>query len=85
MERQEVEAPAADSYPRKIMEYMEGFLISKVGQVTVGWLWSAEEPDIKESYFLRFVFIVLPGGVNCQTNCKFGIWIKDANLISVSK
>ncbi|XP_075896318.1 acetylserotonin O-methyltransferase [Nelusetta ayraudi] len=29
-ERQEVEAPAVDMYPRKILEYMEGFLISKV-------------------------------------------------------
>lgn len=29
-ERQEVEEPAADTYPRKILEYMEGFLISKV-------------------------------------------------------
>ncbi|XP_008303992.1 acetylserotonin O-methyltransferase, partial [Stegastes partitus] len=32
-ERQDVgsseEAPAADTYPRKILEYMEGFLISK--------------------------------------------------------
>lgn len=34
-ERQEVEAPAADSYPRKILEYMEGFLISKVGKDSV--------------------------------------------------
>lgn len=33
-ERQEVGSsegtPAADTYPRKILEYMEGFLISKV-------------------------------------------------------
>lgn len=34
-ERQEVMAPAADSYPKKILEYMEGFLISKVGKFTV--------------------------------------------------
>lgn len=32
-ERQEVEAPAVDMYPRKILEYMEGFLISKVRKV----------------------------------------------------
>ncbi len=29
-ERQELGTPAADMYPRKILEYMEGFLISKV-------------------------------------------------------
>lgn len=32
-DRQEVEAPAVDMYPRKILEYMEGFLISKVRKV----------------------------------------------------
>lgn len=78
-ERQEVEVPAADSYPRKILEYMEGFLISKVGEVIVGHMLIVTsqgldclQNNIQESKFQLFK----PVGLSIKQTANLAIWIK---------